>query len=751
MEYPEFKEIIEPIFRNPIEGIQEEIIQHLDDPLWVIAGPGSGKTEVLVLRTLKLIFVNRIPPKSIIITTFTKKAANNLMDRILNYLPAIYTRHPELESEIDIHQLRIGTLHSLCTDIMQEYKFPQFENVRLMDDFEQLFFIYNHSIIFSRNDRERFDPLWTHFQFLLGNFSNKFNKAKAITKVFNRIGEDRINLNQISEASPVLELLVEAYEDYLLKMENNGRIDYANLQQKFLNFLNSELGDLFIEGNETAIHPGIHYVMVDEYQDTNPIQEQIYLKLSELSHNLCIVGDDDQALYRFRGGSVDCMVTFDQACSRQWEIDRQIIINNKKFLSRNYRSHPQIVSFFDNYIRSFPEMNIPGARTPGKPSLTANSSIHGTYPALAYIMGRTIDLTAQNFAHFVRSLLDNHIIEDPSQCVVLMRSVRDNSRNAGPFMAALADQNISVYNPRSKSFMDQEEVQLAITALIKIVDPQSTTLNALNSPTLTTEIQNWLNFYDNFIATPGGQELNHYVTGSIQHIVDDYPANTFINISILEIFYRILAHAPFRLWQDDPERTYRLGKVTKIIESYSSIPYSGRVGSNRGQLKRSSRLGEGISVKWREQFYYELIRFLVSEGMNDPEDEEVICPRGRLPIMTIHQAKGLEFPFVFVFGLNDTPRIDGTILLEEMLLPFRIVPSLVNLTPNEKAAQDLIRFYFVAYSRPQCALIHLIPRAHKIRSFGYPNQDFVNYFRIMNATRGVLYDRATLPRAARPN
>ncbi|MFA4849530.1 MAG: ATP-dependent helicase [Methanoregula sp.] len=748
MEYPEFKRIIEPIFGNPIEGKQEEIIQHLDDPLWVIAGPGSGKTEVLVLRTLKLIFVDDVSPKSIIITTFTRKAAKNLMDRILNYLPVIYARFPELERTIDIHQLRIGTLHSLCTDIMQEYKFPQFENVRLMDDFEQLFFIYDHSIIFSRSDKERFAPLLDHFNYLWGNFSNKFTHAKAVAKIFNRISEDRINLAQLNTANQPMPLLVEAYEDYLLKMDTHGRIDYANLQQKFLIFLNSELGHFFINGNESIITPGIKYVMVDEYQDTNPIQEQIYLKLCESSHNLCIVGDDDQALYRFRGGSVDCMVTFDQACSRFWGVDRQTIIHNKKFLSKNYRSHSHIVSFFDNYIRVFPEMNVQGARTSGKPALDSNSSITGTYPALGYIMGRTIDISAQNFAIFVRSLLDNQIIQDPSQCVLLMRSVRDNSRNAGPFMTALADQNIPSYNPRSKSFMDQEEIQLAIGALIKIIDPQSSALNTLNSPQLQNKIQNWLGFYDNFVVTPSGHDLNHYVNKSIQRIDQDFPPSTWLNISILEIFYRILAHAPFRQWQEDPEKTYRLGKLTKIIESYSSIPIPGHVGSNRGQLKRSARPNEGISFLWRQQFYFELIRFLVNEGMNDPEDEEIICPCGRLPIMTVHQAKGLEFPFVFVFGLDDTPRVDSTIRLEEELIPYRIVPSFVNLTPVQKAAQDLIRFYFVAYSRPQYALIHIIPLRHRKKSYGYANQDYVNYFRIMNDSGGVLYDRASLPRTS---
>ncbi|MHC5731702.1 MAG: UvrD-helicase domain-containing protein, partial [Nostoc sp.] len=98
------------------------------------------------------------------------------------------------------------------------------------------------------------------------------------------------------------------------------------------------------------------YVLVDEYQDTNPIQEQIYLALANQSpHNITVVGDDDQALYRFRGGNVTCMVNFDQACMAKFnQSPHQIQLDN------NYRSHPEIVNFFNHYITSFPEMTAPG-------------------------------------------------------------------------------------------------------------------------------------------------------------------------------------------------------------------------------------------------------------------------------------------------------------------------------------------------------------------------------------------------------
>jgi DNA helicase II / ATP-dependent DNA helicase PcrA len=180
------------------------------------------------------------------------------------------------------------------------------------------------------------------------------------------------------------------------------------------------MGRLFLDGDGSRIHPGIRYVLVDEYQDTNPIQEAIYFAISGNTHNLCIVGDDDQALYRFRGGTVECMVTFDQACNRAWGV--LFDTNMQEFLSVNYRSHPDIVAYYDQYISSFAVMRLDRARVRGKPRLSSQSTISGDYPAVAYIHGSRIEEAANNFAVFVRGLLDNNIIEMPSQCALLMKS-----------------------------------------------------------------------------------------------------------------------------------------------------------------------------------------------------------------------------------------------------------------------------------------------------------------------------------------
>ena len=217
MNYQAFKQIIEPLQGYTFSGEQEEIIRYRDGPLWIIAGPGSGKSDVLVIRTLKLIFVDNINPKSIIITTFTEKAAKNLFDRISNYASYVFNEHPRLTTSIDLHSLRIGTLHSLCNDIMLEYRYPAYENYRLLDDIEQPLFVREHSS-FVRQRTPEFLPLCQNFSYLFDRWDritggrgwgdqtrlpNKWQRAKAAVKLINRIVEDRINLDLLNNADGV--------------------------------------------------------------------------------------------------------------------------------------------------------------------------------------------------------------------------------------------------------------------------------------------------------------------------------------------------------------------------------------------------------------------------------------------------------------------------------------------------------------------------------------------------------------------
>lgn len=710
MDINDLFDIIESIKGFPLDEKQKEVVISDSGPLWVIAGPGSGKTEVLVARTLKLIFVDKVNPKSIIITTFTEKAAKNLFDRIWNYSTVILDNFPDLKT--DIHSLHIGTLHKLCNDIMLDFRYHEYDNYRLIDEMEQYLFTFEHSDLV-RNTTDKYCDLWNQFEYLVDGYDdvtgyrgwndreklpNQWRRTNAAMTLFDRIVEERLDLSKLESEGGLWSLLAEAYIDYLDKLKEKRRCDFSHLQKKFLEFLDNEIGIQFRSGTDSE--PGISYVMVDEYQDTNPIQEAIYFKLTENTGNLCVVGDDDQALYRFRGGTVDCMVNFDQACSLNFGIDPDKI--EKKFLIANYRSHEDIVKYCDDYIKSFDSMNSEGARVDGKLSLDPKRKIKYEYPAVSYIAQNNVQNIANNFAKLIKKLSDDGIIQNYNQCALLLRSVKEGPRNAGHFAQALRAIGIQPYNPRAKNFLEQEEIMGALGAFISIIDPSLNALNSIFPEGIKNLVKKWIEEYQKIAA--GSSELNYYVKESVR-VINSLPLDTWlVNVNILEILYRILSHEPFTIWKEDPEKSYRLGKLSGLFETYSSIPYS-TSHFTRGNLKISSTNEGEISFNWRINFYRSFIG-LLTKGLNDPEDEEVISPPDKLPIMTVHQSKGLEFDFVFVYGLHKFPELESAIALEDDLSRFK-ESHCVSFDRLERAEQDMIRFYFVAYSRAKYALIHL--------------------------------------------
>lgn len=715
---------------------QKQAVNYNDGPLWLIAGPGSGKSEVLVTRTLRLLCVEPIvEPGSILLTTFTTKASRNLEDRLATYLLALQEADPELV-RVDLSDVRIGTLHSLCNDILHEYRYPNYQNVRLLDDVEQNLFIYRYSSI-ADYDNVRF---WAEFEHSVSRWDanrnfppNKWQRTKAATILFNRIVEDCVDLQIMESEGGHWATLVEHYRQYVQSLNDRYRCDFAHLQARFLEFLQSPASQRFFEGDGRNKPPLLH-ILVDEYQDTNPIQERIYLALANHPpHNLTVVGDDDQALYRFRGGNVSCMVNFNQAClsSEGFGVaPRQIP------LYRNYRSHTQIVNFFNQYITSFPEMQFPGVRSPGKQAMSPESGINGSYPAIGWITTPRANDLALRVARFVKEdLLDEGIISDPSQCVLLLRSTKDSQRNAGPFIQAFQNPaiNIPIYNPRSKSFMESQEVQCLLATLIHIIDFDHS-YNMMRDqrgqpqffvPTVQGWVDTLVTLAENYkILT---QDLQTYVERSIEALRErcSHQPGQFLSLNLVEILHRILSLNIFQTWRQDPVRNLRLAKVTRLFESYQSF--------NLGML-RSSASGRSIDSSFLNRFYFMFISYLIEAGINDDEDDEVIVPSGYLPIMTIHQSKGLEFPFVIVSQLGQKSDVGSAQILERDLTPFRqdLYPRTTR-TPELLAIEDDIRSLYVAYSRAEYALILAGTIPHIKNHVAAPNRDAIAFRRTIHA------------------
>lgn len=685
---------LESFLGHTLNDGQRRAIGHGVGPLWIIAGPGTGKTEVLVNRCLKLLCVDTASPLSIFMTTFTEKAATNLQDRLYDYLARLKERYsPRLDS-VDLADLHIGTLHGLCNEIMQTHRHLAYQNVRLLDEIEQSLFMRDTR---ARALRDR-AAMWSQLRYLVadrdpatGLAPNLWQVTKAAKVLFNRIVEDRVDVHRMRDAGGAWLEMAEEYADYVRALREQHRCDFAHLQHHFLEFLGSERGAMFLSGDANTQHPGIAHVLVDEYQDTNPVQEEIYLQLADAPpHNLTVVGDDDQALYRFRGSTVECMVEFAQRCQTRWPGVRIEEVT----LTDNYRSHATIVRWCNQYISSFSSMQHPGARAPGKQELVSCAHVAGAYPAVGWLSANRVCDLPGRFVSMVQGLIQNGIVPDYSQCALLLLSTQETPRYAGPYVTALRDAEIPVYNPRSKAYVERQEIAGAMGAFLAIVDPDQAVARNIQIPGVLRRVQLWDQEYHR-IAT-GHHELARYVQLS-QEQITRLGANEEIRPAMPTILYRILAFEPFVAWQQDQDRDGRLSKLTRLFEAYCSL-----VGR---PIRTDNNVAGRVSQSWLNKFYYLLMGYLDTTGVDDDEIDEEICPAGRLPVMTIHQSKGLQFPFVFVAGLGIGPTVGNVHQLEDELLRFRAAPPSYHFAAADRAEHDMIRMFYVAYSRAQYALI----------------------------------------------
>ena len=373
---------------------QRDAVRHGDGPLLIVAGPGTGKTEVLVARCLKLICCDGVQPGSVILTTFTEKAARNLEDRLAEAFLSLSQQYPNRIS-VDSSELRMGTLHGLCNRILQEFRYVQYQNLRLLDEMETALLI--HRLVERRVPATTKTSIEADLGFLFGRNpgrpKGRWDWTLAFMTLFNRLVEDEIDLESLRCAGGVWADMEDAFQIYEGQLAGAHSCDFAHLLRHFVEFLATGQGQAFAAGSGELRAPLTH-ILVDEYQDTNPIQESIYLRLADsATHNITVVGDDDQALYRFRGGTVECMVGFASACEARWGVAPRTV-----YLSDNHRSDGRIVDWCNRYIGSFDLMGRPEVRIANKPRLVASLGRTGRHAAVGLIRRSTVKQCAGDVA-----------------------------------------------------------------------------------------------------------------------------------------------------------------------------------------------------------------------------------------------------------------------------------------------------------------------------------------------------------------
>jgi DNA helicase-2/ATP-dependent DNA helicase PcrA len=698
----------------PLDDDQLEAVRYgYDIPLWMIAGPGTGKTHTLVWLVLKRMLVDDVPPHRVFLTTFTRKAAAELQSRILEAQRDLVEAGLNAAAEIDVTQMYLGTLHGLCSEILRDERYEPTLRARVLaDQRAQEFFVRR-----TRNPLLDVQDVafWDRFQ--LANYwgnqpsvPSMANRAENACTLLNRITENGVDLDAMrASGDPHFEILADAHEQYQADLAEHLRVDQAHLQQHFLDFLDTPHGERWLGDGFT--------VLVDEYQDTNPIQEEVYFALTG-NNDLTVVGDDDQSLYRFRGATVESLIDFDEACQHYLGVNPHPV-----YLQNNRRSHPGIVDWVNRFIEHHPAMQDPNpdirVRAPGKPELQAASDIDGDYPAVMTIAedDDDEDEAARKMVDAIHDLMNEGLITDYSQVALLTFSTKETNWAIQEFADALNDAGIPFHNPRNKA-AQQDEVLLALLGgLVYILDqdyryssPWTYNGNTFRLPRrLRRYIDQARDTFEAWIDTGQYPDLEQYADASVQALRDTEidPDNPYLQraggrrTSISDIMFKLVAFEPFAQALQHEVHGERLKAVSQILAEFESLYNDGEL-----QLEENDR-GETQIEKWTLYNFYAVFVEGYHDGLDDPEDDEVGVQPGTVNVMTIHQSKGLQFEVVFVLKPGNQPFLGASHALEDELAPFIDRPTLPDQRRPRQArvAEDVVRLFFVAYSRAKRLLV----------------------------------------------
>lgn len=420
---------------------QKAAVTHTEGPLLVIAGPGSGKTRTLVERVVHMLTEKETSPEKIMVSTFTDRASKELIGRISE-------RIKDYDLKININDIYMGTLHSICLRLIDEYiEYSDFsEGYQVLDELEQHFFIFSKTKEFK--ELEGYNEFFKEIP-----SANNWGKAGKIQKWVNRINEEGRSLDYVKEEQDKkITFLKNAHELYQKLLIEDNVIDFASIQREIYRMLlNNEIV-------AEEIREKIQYIMIDEYQDTNSIQEKIIFELGGTRKNICVVGDDDQGIYRFRGASVKNILEFPE----KFEENQCKIIT----LDINYRSHRDIITFCNRWISLINWKNFryqKDIQPPPEKEFVDN-------PGVIRIGGGSETQWKENIYKFIKNLKTTGKIEDYSQVAFLFKSVRFS--RVKELIDYLEDRGIPAYSPRSKNFFYRNEVKLVLGALL-VLFPQS--------------------------------------------------------------------------------------------------------------------------------------------------------------------------------------------------------------------------------------------------------------------------------------
>jgi superfamily I DNA/RNA helicase len=752
-----------------------------DRVLQILAGPGSGKTEVLVWRVLYELFANKVEASRILVTTFTKRAATELQVRLVERSDSFITAAAKKGVTVpdpQVHSLRVGTVHSLCDELLAEFDDDYVaEGTQLIDESEVAVRLARDfrwvlgsgtggakRVVDRLKDHEPlralFRPPWEDqtwpartmqtVQFLLA-ILNQHTETWIP-----RCGEGATHngVEVVHGPSGLTSDLVKLQSRWEAYLREYAILDFMTLQKRFLD-------------QQAKLISKVDHVFVDEFQDTNPIQFAMHTRWLAGANRLTVVGDDDQSIYRFRGSDIECFASLEPVSNAKGSAYR------RSTLGVNHRSSKPIVEFSEAFKRRSVL-----ARLAMEKQITARDNAPAA-PSVRLLTGgwtAVCAAVASEVAQYGIARASGKSSEESAAALMFSTSERERQNWTPPALAlrhALESGGARVFNPRNRMASHADSPVSALLALISyLIDPVS--LAAAGKGGRVVEV--WASCSDasksskvpHARSAPPPFFINGYHAALQKRFVKgnggrvgapaqdraavlayvDEVRNLLANraaqsgrLTLAGFIFRILAD-PFFRGCGFNVKLFRQALFTQLLEA-NIAPTRLTMRSLDEPLRLTTTNGKYV---WDER-YWSLLNifgaFLESMPIDDPEIEAF--EENSMLLLTFHQAKGLEFDHVYVGGTGREPDI-GPALRTQVFsgkpVKFTVATSGELRTRDkhtlELAAADRDREVYVAITRAKKTLTLLHDPAGE------------NFMRLNPAIEAIFTDRKPKPHPHAP-
>jgi len=600
---------------------QQQAVTHVEGPMLVLAGPGSGKTRVITRRCAFLVREVGIPPWNVLAVTFTNKAAAEMRHRV-----------GELVTERQARALTLTTFHSLCARLLRQYA-------------DRIGLLPGYSIYDSSDQQRAVKQALSDLEINSKNFPASGLLA-SISDAKQRLQSPEDYAKLAGDFySRTVSKVYQRYHDILTR---NHALDFDDLLVRCVG--------MFREHPEILeqLRERYQYVMIDEYQDTNHAQFMIAHGLSAGHQNICATGDPDQSIYGWRGADISNILDFESHYPNARTVR----------LEENYRSTPTILSAADALIQ----------HNSARKAKTLFTRRQGGDPVQV--------LTCYDERHEARELAERlrklHDEQDLAwgQMAVFYR-INALSRVVEE---SLRDSAIPYQIARGTAFYDRAEIKDSLAYLRAIVNPadEVSLLRVINTPArgIGNKTIKAMQAYAMAYNTPMDAVIAQPIQVEALNARAESAVLRFSNL--IDGWRSVLGLSPTRSGREESAQTESMFRTEPTLRQFveqvlreSGLEESVRNDKSDPDQERLANLGELVTSvqQFEEQYVYEIMAeadadadeptlleklFGLLERVSLVSDVDSVDPdQGAVTLMTLHTAKGLEFPSVTMIGVED--------------------------------------------------------------------------------------------------